>query len=114
MYVNYIFKHPNFNYHTLDHDIALIKLKSPLQFDQYIQPACIPEELDIPMEDMYVEVGRGALSLGWSLYYNQSNWTTILMTDYKINIFPRENCSRLMLNISDTHEIICAGLFSNY
>ena len=80
-----------------------------MEFNKYIQPACIPESYDLPIEDMYVEVGRPAQSLGWGWYYNESDWWTLLLTDYKVNIYPRERCTKLIPNIYDTHEIICAG-----
>jgi len=40
--VDRAFVHPNYNGRTQNNDIALIKLKKDLVFDDYTQPACIP------------------------------------------------------------------------
>merc|ERR1712079_245913 len=34
--------HPGWNHNTLENDIALIELPSPLSFNEYIKPSCMP------------------------------------------------------------------------
>lgn len=35
--------HPKYNHMTLDNDLALIELESDVDYDQHIQPICLPE-----------------------------------------------------------------------
>ncbi|XP_052741183.1 uncharacterized protein LOC112045215 [Bicyclus anynana] len=39
--VNNIIIHENFNYRNLDNDISLLKLKTDVEFSNYVQPACL-------------------------------------------------------------------------
>lgn len=34
--------HEDFNSYTFNNDIAILELDRPVQFDSYIQPACLP------------------------------------------------------------------------
>merc|ERR1712154_440267 len=34
--------HPGWNHNTLENDIALIELPSPMSFNEYIKPSCMP------------------------------------------------------------------------
>ena len=43
--VGKVIKHKKYNSNTLDYDIALIKLKTPLkEYNRYIKPVCLPGE----------------------------------------------------------------------
>lgn len=95
----------------MDHDIVLIKLKYPLQFDRYVQPVCIPEDYDLPMKDYYLKYGNLGLTLGWTYFYNNSGYWAQLMADYHINIFYHSNCSDQFPGIKDIDEVFCAGNF---
>lgn len=33
----------------LPHDIALLEVQTPMQFNQYVQPACLPGEEDLDL-----------------------------------------------------------------
>lgn len=37
-----IIQHPNFNRTTVNHDIALLKLDSPVTFTSAVRPVCLP------------------------------------------------------------------------
>lgn len=37
-----IVQHPNFNRTTVNHDIALLKLDSPVSFTAAVRPVCLP------------------------------------------------------------------------
>merc|ERR1719430_2038949 len=40
-YVSNIIIHKNYNSKTLNNDIALLKLKTPVSFNQYVRPICL-------------------------------------------------------------------------
>jgi len=56
------FVHPEYNDRTTENDIALIKLASELSFDDYTQPACIP---DVANEDADYGEGEWVTISGW-------------------------------------------------
>ncbi len=37
-----IFKHPDFSRGNLANDIAIIKLKEPVEWTEWVQPVCLP------------------------------------------------------------------------
>lgn len=40
-----IYIHPRYNWkENLDRDIALLKLKRPIEFSEYIHPVCLPDK----------------------------------------------------------------------
>merc|ERR1711971_852075 len=51
--------HPNWDHNTLANDIALIELPSPLEFNDYIKPACMPMAGDT------ADVGETVTCTGW-------------------------------------------------
>jgi hypothetical protein len=61
--------HPRFSFETNSHDIALIGLPRSVQFNEYIQPACLPKEIvGRPSEgDECTVIGWGKKSEGGQL-----------------------------------------------
>merc|ERR1712076_292620 len=51
--------HPNWDHNTLANDIALIELPSPLEFNDYIKPSCMPMAGDT------ADVGETVTCTGW-------------------------------------------------
>ena len=58
-FVESITLHESFIYNSLENDVAILKLKTPLTFDDKVQPACLPDASFIPQ-------GHGIAS-GWGL-----------------------------------------------
>ena len=51
-----VIPHPNWNMQTLENDIALIKLKNPAKYDNYVYPICLPED-HVPVDyNCYITV----------------------------------------------------------
>ena len=68
MKLTFILKHQQFDSATFSNDIALITLMQPIQFNQYIQPACLPNpSYGLVYPDQYSNVAAYA-----------SGWVTIL------------------------------------
>ncbi len=42
--VEKIIYHPNYQRNTIDSDIALMKLATPVKFDKYVKPVCLPQQ----------------------------------------------------------------------
>ncbi|XP_059351981.1 serine protease nudel-like isoform X3 [Daphnia carinata] len=54
-----IYIHPNYNSHTLENDIALLRVQKPLQLNQWTAPACLPSFGYFPRNDTLCTV------VGW-------------------------------------------------
>ena len=70
MYVEKIIIHENYNTNTIDNDIAILKLKTPLIFNDDVQPACLPHSNFAPEKYGQIGVvsGWGSLSEGISFH----------------------------------------------
>uniref|UniRef100_A0A1B0DP94 Uncharacterized protein n=1 Tax=Phlebotomus papatasi TaxID=29031 RepID=A0A1B0DP94_PHLPP len=55
--VGYVFRHPNFDAHTLTDDIALLKTDTSIIFNDFVQPALLSER--------FIPEGIEALLTGW-------------------------------------------------
>ena len=60
IYVKETIKHPMYNPRNYDNDIAILKLKSPLTFNDNVQPACLPHPSFMPEN-----TGEIAVISGW-------------------------------------------------
>ncbi len=48
--VEKIISHPSYSRNTIDTDIALMKLSSPVKFDKFVKPVCLPNQgEDVPI-----------------------------------------------------------------
>ncbi|KAG8504984.1 Chymotrypsinogen 2, partial [Galemys pyrenaicus] len=55
-----VFSHPWFNRHTMNNDIALLKLATPAHFSEIVSPVCLPSaEDDFPAGSLCVTTGWG-------------------------------------------------------
>jgi hypothetical protein len=66
--VERIFKHPNYDNTTQQNDITILRLAQPVQFNKYVQPACLPGP-DPQADADVVLIGWGALELGGAPYH---------------------------------------------
>ena len=79
-FVEKITLHESYNPKTLDNDIAILKLKTPLTFNDKVKQACLPEASFVP-------TGK-AVASGWGLvsqFPNQSpqNLQVCMSSDFK-------------------------------
>ena len=67
--------HPDYNDDTINNDIMLLKLDTPVQYNDHIQPVCFgvsTEELeDYPAGRCYV-IGWGAINYGGKIPRNKA------------------------------------------
>ncbi|CAF3526760.1 unnamed protein product [Rotaria sp. Silwood1] len=66
--VERIFKHPNYNEQTIENDLTILRLVQPVEFNKYVQPACLPGPEPQADGDV-VLIGWGALQLGEAAYH---------------------------------------------
>uniref|UniRef100_A0A4W3GD53 Ovochymase 2 n=1 Tax=Callorhinchus milii TaxID=7868 RepID=A0A4W3GD53_CALMI len=60
--IDTILIHPRYNSTTQDYDVALIQLQKPLQYNDYVRPACLPEATqDLELPSLCVVTGWGQL-----------------------------------------------------
>ena len=57
--IDLIIKHESFNASSIDNDIALIKTKQKITFNQYVQPVCVPGA------NFSYPAGKAAFISGW-------------------------------------------------
>lgn len=51
--INNTIIHPQYNTTNLRNDIAIVKLCTPIQYSDFIQPACLWDEISTKKEDIY-------------------------------------------------------------
>ncbi|CAF1258475.1 unnamed protein product [Adineta steineri] len=66
--VERIFMHPGYNNKTIENDITILRLAQPVQFNKYVQPACLPGP-DPKSNDSVVLIGWGATQVGGAAYH---------------------------------------------
>jgi secreted trypsin-like serine protease len=57
--IDSVFLHPDWDRETLENDLAILRLSKPVQFNDYVQPACLPGP-DPPPNSSVVIIGWGA------------------------------------------------------
>ena len=90
--------HPAWNSDDLvaGNDLALIELPSPLQFNDYISAACLPEKGDI------LEVGDLVGVTGWGKDSDTANTISkVLMEVFNLPVISNERCSMVFGHITD-------------
>ncbi|KAF5405792.1 Transmembrane serine protease 8 [Paragonimus heterotremus] len=110
--VEYVLTHPGYKDVESGSDIALIKLRSPVQLKRHVNIACLP----VIGED--VEPGSQCVSVGWGHQtFNASTIATTLQ-HVELTITPIDQCRQIYLDLriegapnglSTPESIICAG-----
>jgi len=98
-----IVQHPSYNPRTLDFDIAMIKVRSPIRFNQYVQPACLPTR---PFP-----VGTQCYITGWGKIRHPGNMHYILQQG-RMPIVDQRTChaaNMRAIRIPVTRNMVCAG-----
>ncbi|XP_007899168.1 coagulation factor VII isoform X1 [Callorhinchus milii] len=96
--------HENFNKKTIDHDIAVLKLESPIVFDDYAVPICLPEPRFAVRELMQILYSTVT---GWGRRSEAGLGSNILR---KLQIpFVRKSLCSPTTNYNITDNMFCAG-----
>ena len=101
--VSEIFVHPKFDRNTVDNDIALLKLRTPLKMNKFVSPICLPK----PDEKMKVN-SKGTI-LGWGKRKTDAMWGTGLLHEARVPIADAEDCKKVYENYYISDNMVCAG-----
>ncbi|XP_062551220.1 ovochymase-2-like [Armigeres subalbatus] len=92
----------NPTHHRLTCDIALLELSTVVEFNEYIQPACLIEKLDL--------TGEYGLAIGWGLSENDE--ATYRLKNVLMPVVSAIRClesDRLFFGHTLTEDVFCAG-----
>uniref|UniRef100_A0A3P9HSC4 Peptidase S1 domain-containing protein n=1 Tax=Oryzias latipes TaxID=8090 RepID=A0A3P9HSC4_ORYLA len=99
--VSQIIVHENYNKQTQDNDVSLLKLASPVTFNDYISPVCLAEQgSNFPSGTTVWVTGFGTLSSGGS--------TASSLQEVSVPIVSNSQCSSSYSSL--TSNMMCAGL----
>ncbi|XP_077990107.1 uncharacterized protein LOC144444533 isoform X2 [Glandiceps talaboti] len=95
--------HPQYSGHqAFSYDIALLKLKKPVRFNDNIRPACLaPEGVQFP-------IGSYGWITGWGVTWETGRQTPSQLQEAKLPIIPDDVCD--YLNIGYTDSMICVAI----
>ncbi|KGL83772.1 Coagulation factor X, partial [Tinamus guttatus] len=96
--------HDAFDFQTFDSDIALIKLKEPIKFSEYVIPACLPEE-DFATE-VLMRQPSGIISGFGSIVFRGP--LARRMKVFQIPYVDMDTC-KPAINLTVTENMFCAG-----
>ncbi|XP_017351037.1 vitamin K-dependent protein C isoform X1 [Ictalurus punctatus] len=101
-----IVPHPKYNSLTVNNDIALLRLESPVAFSTYIVPACLPSR-DLAERVLHLN-GTMTVVTGWG---KDKEGTVPYSSDLKhisVPIVEHSECAHHMVN-NLTQNVLCAG-----
>uniref|UniRef100_A0ABM5FV81 Enteropeptidase n=1 Tax=Pogona vitticeps TaxID=103695 RepID=A0ABM5FV81_9SAUR len=100
--IDQIIINPHYNKRTKDSDIALMHLQFRVNYTDYIQPICLPEE------NKSFLPGTNCSIAGWGRTTNQGSPASILQ-EAEVPLITYEKCQQLMPEYNITENMICAG-----
>lgn len=103
MKVSKFIQHEDYRFKE-DHDIALLKLETPVVFSERIQPACLPG-------GRTEKIGDGAVVTGWGVVNEQTGASSNRLKQASVDFLEPAYCSnpRDETETIDTKYSICAG-----
>uniref|UniRef100_A0A670K808 Transmembrane serine protease 9 n=1 Tax=Podarcis muralis TaxID=64176 RepID=A0A670K808_PODMU len=96
-----IHKHPFYNIYTLDYDVALLELASPLSFTSTIKPICLPDHAHL--------FGQGARCVitGWGST-KEGGLMARQLQKAAVNLIAEQDCRRFY-PVQISSRMVCAG-----
>jgi len=98
--VNMSIRHPEYDSFTSDHDIGLMKLSSPVNFTDYIQPICLAS-----MNSTF-HAGTTSWAAGWG--FTQPRSFPDILQEVDLKIVGNNEC-QCNLSFPITENMMCAG-----
>ncbi|EPY89735.1 transmembrane protease serine 2 [Camelus ferus] len=98
-----VISHPNYDSKTKNNDIALMKLQTPLTFNDRVKPVCLPNP------GMMLEATQSCWISGWGATYEKGKTSDVLNAVMVHLIEPWKCNSKYVYNNLITSAMICAG-----
>uniref|UniRef100_A0A8C9SIB0 Vitamin K-dependent protein C n=1 Tax=Scleropages formosus TaxID=113540 RepID=A0A8C9SIB0_SCLFO len=98
--------HPDYDTVTVDNDIALLHLASPVQFSTFIVPVCLPSRR--LAEQVLHRNGTMTVVTGWGKEDENKKYFSSALNFIKVPLVERGLCSQVMLN-NISENVLCAG-----
>ncbi|XP_043196871.1 trypsin-1-like isoform X2 [Amphibalanus amphitrite] len=95
-------KHPDFDAKTFNNDIAVIRMKDPVDFSRIMRPVCLPKP-------GYNYTGEKVTVVGWGRTSEGGN-TANLLQEVLLPVFSNAECRSLKYDPEEiTNNMLCAG-----
>jgi len=102
--VEKIFIHPDYNYPSvINNDIAVLKLQTPIQFNKYVSPVCLPDN-DVP-------VGTECYITGWGKVRHPGDMS-IKLQQARMPVVSNRDCNaknQPSIGVKVTDAMVCSG-----
>jgi len=105
--VQRLIKHKMYNDDTSENDIAILKLSKSLEFNRYVQPACLPKP------DYEYPAGENVIISGWGALASGGGSPNILNVAF-VPLITQEDCANKykQFGYSITKDMVCAAFAS--
>ncbi|XP_062969375.1 enteropeptidase [Cynocephalus volans] len=100
--IDQIVINPHYNRRRKDNDIAMMHLELKVNYTDYIQPICLPEENQV------FPPGKSCSIAGWGTVEYQGPTADILQ-EADVPLLSNEKCQQQMPEYNITENMICAG-----
>ncbi|CAG0886266.1 unnamed protein product [Darwinula stevensoni] len=97
------FIHPDYDPETVDGDVALLRLPSPVKLNKYRRLACLPDAGDRVPESQLCTI------IGWGKERNTNLFGTDQLREAEVPVVPGEMCKDVYQDYSITENMFCAG-----
>lgn len=102
--VSDIFVHPEYDADTVNNDIALLKLRTPLKINKFVSPICLPSA-----DDVMPANSLGTI-LGWGKRRNSAVFGTDVLHQAQVPIADTEDCKNVYKEkYMISENMVCAG-----
>lgn len=101
--VKEIFMHPQYNHFTVDYDIAVLELETPLQFGPGIQP------IGLPLDDQVTPEGSPGYVTGWGTT-SEGGSSSLELRGVWVPVVNQDSCKQVYGETAITDRMLCAGV----
>nr|XP_002736238.2 PREDICTED: uncharacterized protein LOC100377031 [Saccoglossus kowalevskii] len=101
--ISEVHTHPLYDDVNHRYDLALLKLDAPLEYNDYVRPACLPSSDDLFEENHF------CFTTGWGLTQSDGTVTPHILQEVGLTIQSQSICQSIYPGDFDPYSMICAG-----